>query len=59
MEKKKETSKPLTADELLAMDADEVHAWASRKLADRLAYYERKRFEEQAERDENETRRPD
>lgn len=53
MDKKdKETKKPVTADELLAMDADEVHEWAARKMAERLAYHEQKNAEERAERDE-------
>jgi len=49
--KKKETKKPLTAEDLLAMDNDQVHEWAERKMAERLVYYEQKRAEEQAERD--------
>jgi hypothetical protein len=49
--KKKETKKPLTAEDLLAMNDDEVHEWASRKMAERLAYYEQQRADEQAERE--------
>lgn len=51
MEKKDKPKKPLTAEELLAMNADEVHEWASRKLAKRLAEHERREAEEQAQRE--------
>jgi hypothetical protein len=51
MEKKDQPKKPLTAEELLAMNADEVHDWVSRKLAERLAEFEQRRAEEQAKRE--------
>lgn len=51
MEKKDQPKKPLTAEDLLAMNADEVHAWASRKLAERLAEHERKSADEEAQRE--------
>lgn len=50
--REEETKKPLTAEELLAMDDDELHEWAARKMAERLAYHEQKNAEERAERDE-------
>jgi hypothetical protein len=51
MEKKDQPKRPLTAEDLLAMDADEVHEWASRKLAERLAELERKSADEEAQRE--------
>jgi hypothetical protein len=48
--KAKRTGEPVTADELLAMSADEVHEWSQRKLAERIAHHERKLAEERAER---------
>lgn len=48
--KKTETEKPLTAEDFLAMDNDELHAWVEREFAERLAYYERLRWEEQTGR---------
>ena len=52
---KKKTQKPdepITAEQLLAMSADEVHEWSQRKLAERLAYHERKAAEERTAGDE-------
>jgi hypothetical protein len=51
VKRKKETKKPRTADDFLAMDDEEVHAWAERKMAERLAYHEQRRAQEEAERD--------
>ena len=55
MEKKKETKKPLTAEDILAMPDDQFHDWVSRRFAERIAESERRRVEEQAEADEPET----
>ena len=51
MENKDQPKKPLTAEDLLAMDPDEVHDWASRKLAERLAEHEQRAAEKRTEQD--------
>ena len=51
MANKDQPKKPLTAEDLLAMDPDEVHDWASRKLAERLAEHEQRAAEKRTEQD--------
>ena len=43
---------PITAEQLLAMSADEVHEWSQRKLAVRIADRERKAAEERSAADQ-------
>lgn len=47
-EKTQKPAEPITAEQLLAMSADEVHEWSQRKLAERIADRERKAAEERA-----------
>jgi hypothetical protein len=54
-EKKTKEDEPITADELLAMDSDELHQWVSRKLAERIAAGEQRAAEERSGANEDET----
>ena len=53
--KPQKPDEPITAEQLLAMSADEVHEWSQRKLAERIAYRERKAAEERSADDEHRT----